>query len=350
MGLGLLNKIDYLWFGFGLAAALLLTDLRRHLKTPWPYAAAGIALLLFCPFIIWNITHDFAHLEFIRNASASKYAGLTRIGFLKDQAGLLNPANMLLWVPGLLFLLFDRQSRRYRILGIIYAAALAILVANPHSKAEYLGPAYPMLFAAGGAAVERWAARGRRSWAAASLAGLGVVTSLLILPMAVPVLPVEAYIRYSSALGMKPSTPEGKKLSQLPQHYADMFGWEDLAKDVSAAYQTLPQEERGATVVFTQNYGEAGALEYYATKYPLPRVISGHNSYWIWGYPAGGFRTVLVVGGRAEDCRRSCGSVKLAGIHMCRYCMPYENALPIFICRDLRLTPAEIWKSAKMFI
>ena len=211
MGLGLLNKIDYLWFGFGLAAALLLTDLRRHLKTPWPYAAAGVALLLFCPFIIWNITHDFAHLEFIRNASSSKYAGLTRIGFLKDQAGLLNPVNMLLWVPGLLFLLFDRQGRRYRILGIIYAAALAILVANPHSKAEYLGPAYPMLFAAGGVAVERWASRGRRKWAAASLAVSGVVTSLLILPMAVPVLPVETYIRYSAAIGDEALHPRGQE-------------------------------------------------------------------------------------------------------------------------------------------
>src|SRR5512136_1510570 len=61
MGLGLLNKIDFLWFGAGLAAGLLLTDLRKHLATPWPYVAAGIALIIFSPFIIWNATHGFAH-------------------------------------------------------------------------------------------------------------------------------------------------------------------------------------------------------------------------------------------------------------------------------------------------
>jgi 4-amino-4-deoxy-L-arabinose transferase-like glycosyltransferase len=62
MGLGLLNKLDFLWFGAGLAAGLLLTDMRKHLRTPWPYAAAGIALLVFSPFIIWNICHDFANI------------------------------------------------------------------------------------------------------------------------------------------------------------------------------------------------------------------------------------------------------------------------------------------------
>ncbi len=112
---------------------------------------------------------------------------------------------MLLWVPGLLFLLFNRDGRRYRVLGIIYLTAFAILLANPHSKAEYLGPAYLMLFAAGAVAVERWASRGRRGWAVASLGALSVLTSLLMLPLAVPVLPVETFIKYSAAIGMKPA-------------------------------------------------------------------------------------------------------------------------------------------------
>ncbi|HVP90122.1 MAG TPA: glycosyltransferase family 39 protein, partial [Terriglobales bacterium] len=267
MGLGLLNKIDFLWFGAGLAAGLLLTDLRRHLATIWPYAAAAIALLLFSPYVIWNATHGWAHLEFIRSASAGKYSGLTRLSFLADQPILTNPVNMLIWVPGLLFLLFGRDGRRYRVLGVIYLAALAVLLANPHSKSEYLGPAYTMLFGAGGVAVERWAARGRRGWAVASLAALSAATSLLILPFAVPVLPVETFIRYQSALGVKPSTPERHRLSELPQFFADMFGWEGLAKDVSAVYLSLPEPERATAAVFVRNYGEAASLEYYASRY-----------------------------------------------------------------------------------
>jgi 4-amino-4-deoxy-L-arabinose transferase-like glycosyltransferase len=349
MGLGLLNKLDFLWFGAGLAAGLLLTDLRRHLRTPWPYAAAGIALLVFSPFIIWNITHDFAHIEFIRNATAGKYSGLTRLDFLAGQVEEMNPFNMLLGVPGLFFLLFNREGRRYRVLGIIYVAALAILLANPHSKSEYLGPAYMMLFAAGGVAVERWAGRGKRGWAAPAVAALSVISSLLILPFAVPVLPVEAFIKYSAALGVKPATAERKKLSELPQFYADMFGWEALAKDVSAVYLSLPETERASAVVFAGNYGEAASLEYYSGKYALPRVLSTHNSYWFWGYPKEGFRAAIVLGGREEDHRKSCDEVTRVAVHTCRYCMPYENNMPIFVCRGLRVSPADIWKSQKSF-
>ena len=349
MGLGLLNKIDFLWFGVGLAAALVLTDLRKHLATPWPYAAAAIALLVFSPFIVWNVTHDFAHLEFIRNATAGKYSGLTRLDFLSGQLLGLNPVNILLWLPGLLFLLFSREARRFRALGVIYVVAFAILLANPHTKAEYLGPAYTMLFAGGGVAVERWASRGRRrGGVVGALAALSVLTSLVILPLAVPVLPVETFIKYSAAIGVAPSTPEGLDLSELPQFYADMFGWEGLAKDVSAVYLTIPESERPSTVVLTRNYGEAGALEYYASKYPLPRVISTHNSYWVWGYPKG-IKTVIVVRGTEEDHRKSCDEVTLAAVHTCRYCMPYENNAPIFICRGLRRTFAEIWEDDKSF-
>ena len=348
MGLGLLNKIDFLWFGVGFAAALLLTNLRKHLATPWPYVAAGIALLVFSPYVIWNITHDFAHLEFIRNASAQKYGGLTRLDFLRGQVLDLNPVNMLIWVPGLLYFLFGREGRRYRVPGIIYAAAFVILLANPHSKAEYLGPSYTMLFAAGGVTVERWASRGRRRGAAvASLATLSALSSLVILPPAVPVLPVETFIKYQSALGMAPTTAEDMELSELPQFYADMFGWEGLARDVSAVYQSLPESERAASVVFARNYGEAASLEYFASKYPLPRVICTHNSYWVWGYPEDCVKAIIVLRGDEEDHRESCDDVTLAAVHTCRYCMPYENNMPIFICRGLRISPADLWKAEK---
>jgi hypothetical protein len=350
MGLGLLNKVDFLWFGVGLAAALLLTDMRKYLSTPWPYAAAAIALLVFSPFIAWNITHDFAHVEFIRNATAGKYSGLTRLDFLSGQLLNLNPVNILLWLPGLLFLLFSREARRFRALGVIFVAAFVVLLANPHTKSEYLGPAYVMLFAGGGVAVERWASLGRklRRWAVGSLAVLSVLSSLVILPLAVPVLPVETFIKYSAAIGVAPSTAEGLELSELPQFYADMFGWEGLAKDVSAVYLTIPESERLSTVVLTQNYGEAGALEYYAAKYPLPRVISTHNSYWVWGYPRE-IKTVIVVRGEEGDHRKSCEEVTLAAVHTCRYCIPYENNAPIFICRRLRVNFADVWKYEKTF-
>ncbi|MGZ7046208.1 MAG: glycosyltransferase, partial [Candidatus Aminicenantales bacterium] len=135
----------------------------------------------------------------------------------------------------------------------------------------------------------------------------------------------------------------------LPQYYADMFGWEGLAKDVSAVYLALPEAERASAVVFARNYGEAASLEYYSGKYALPRVICTHNSYWLWGYPKEGLKTVIALRGKEEDHRKSCDEVTLAAVHTCRYCMPYENDMPIFVCRGLRVSPAVIWKSQKSF-
>jgi len=348
IGFGLLNKVDFLWFGAGLAAALVLTPLRKHLATPWPYAAAGIAVVIFSPFVLWNITHGFAHVEFIKSATAGKYSGLTRLDFLSGQALLLNPVNMALWIPGLLFLLANKDGRRFRALGIIYLTAFIVLLANGHSKAEYLGPAYTMLFAAGGVAWERWARRRWQKGVAAGFAVLSVLTSLLILPFAVAVLPVESFIKYSAAVGLKPSSEESLRLSELPQFFADMFGWEGLARDVSKVFLELPPEERATAVVFARNYGEAGALEYYSKKYPLPRIICAHNSYWFWGYPKD-IGTMIILRGDVEDHRRGCGEVVLAGVHTCRYCMPYENDMSIYVCRGLRVSMADVWKEEKSF-
>lgn len=347
MGLGLLNKIDFLWFGAGLAAGLLLTDLRRHLSTPWPYVAGAIALLMFSPYIIWNAGHGWAHLEFMRNASGGKYSGLSRIDFLKGQILLPGPANAVIWLTGLVSLVLGK-GRRFRILGVVYLTGLAVLLINAHSKAEYLAPAYPMLFAAGAAAIERWAARGKRYLGVPALAVLSVATSAVILPFAMPMLPVETFIGYQRALGMSPATSENLRLAELPQFYADMFGWEGLAKDVSAVFMSLPEEERWTAVVFARNYGEAAAIEYYADRYPVPRVICPHNSYWLWGYPEK-VGTLIVLRGSEADSRKSCEDVTVAATHTSRYAIPYENNMPIYICRGLRIPMATLWATDKNF-
>jgi hypothetical protein len=164
-----------------------------------------------------------------------------------------------------------------------------------------------------------------------------------------PIIPVEGYIRYAKALGVAPSTPEGKKLSELPQFFADMHGWEELAQGVSAAYQTIPEEERKTTVAFVSNYGEAGALELYAAKYALPRVICNHNSYWLWGVGAKPITTFIRLGGKREDYLKSYDDVTHAGVHHCRYAMPYEDDLGIFVARRRHVPIEESWSKVKHF-
>ena len=191
-----------------------------------------------------------------------------------------------------------------------------------------------------------------RSWGRGIPLALGavlVVLGVVVAPLAMPVLPVETFIRYAQRLGISPSTPEKLQLAELPQFFADMQGWEELAQDVSKAYLSIPAEERATTVAFASNYGEAGALELYARKYPLPRVICTHNSYWFWGVGDTPITTFIRLGGQQDDYRETYGDATLAGVHTCRYCMPYENNLNVFVARQ-RLRPIkEAWGGAHRF-
>lgn len=349
MGLGLLNKIGMLWFGFGFFVALLVTPLRRHLLTKWPWITGALAFLLFTPFIIWNVLNDFAHLEFIRNASTLKYAGITVKDFIFGQIILQNPPALFVWLAGLYYFFFHKEGKKFRILGIIYTVAFLILVINGHSKPEYLSPAYPMLFAGGAVLLEGLFSRKNLKWLKFVVPAVVVSSGIFVAPIILPILPVETYIKYSDFIGIDPGNEEGKELAQLPLHYADRFGWENMASTVAGVYNSLPDEEQKKTVIFGQNYGEAGAIDYYREKYGLPTVISAHNNYWLWGYGDNAAEVYIFLGGDEKDHRELFGQVEQTAVIQCNYCMPYENNLPVYVCRDKKINFSEIWESMKHF-
>jgi 4-amino-4-deoxy-L-arabinose transferase-like glycosyltransferase len=348
LGLGLLNKIGVLVFGVGLAAAVLLTSLRRHLLRRQLWLGALLAAVIFAPYVAWQARHDWATLEFIRNAAERKIAALTPWQFFTAQIPEIHPLNVLVWLPGLAWLLFDREGRRFRALGVIYVVALAVF-ALQRSKPYYLGPAYPMLLAAGAVALERWTTA-RVTWLRPALTGALAVTGALIAPLAVPVLPVETLIAYQRALGEAPSTQENQRLGPLSQFFADRFGWREMTAAVASAYAALPAEERAAALIVTSNYGEAGALAYHGRAYGLPRAVSQHNSFYLWGPGAGEPRVFIVVGASSEDLRESFDSVTVGARFESRYAMPYETREPIHVCRGLKLPLAEAWRRGRHYI
>ena len=111
LGFGLLNKTSVFWLGAGILVGTLFTPLRKDLKTKYPYIAFIIAMLIFSPYIIWNITHDFAHLEFMRNAATRKYGGLTPISFIMDQILILNPLDNFNLAAGDYLFLFQKKFK-----------------------------------------------------------------------------------------------------------------------------------------------------------------------------------------------------------------------------------------------
>ena len=110
-----------------------------------------------------------------------------------------------------------------------------------------------------------------------------IMSGLLLLPLVIPVLPVEKYISYSRELGIKPGSSEKKELSELPQFYADMFGWKEKVRDVAKVYETLSEEDKVKCAVYSNNYGRCGAIDFFGKEFGLPKSIGSHNNYWLWG-------------------------------------------------------------------
>ena len=350
-GLGLQNKHSMLFFGFGIAAGLLLTPARKHLRSPWLWAGGAIALLVFLPNLVWQVQHGWPTLEFMRNAQERKITPLPALTFLQAQLLQMQPLSAPLWLAGLGFLVLSARGRRYAALGWAFLAILAVFLAQ-RAKPYYLAPAYPMLFAAGAVAAEGLAARRGWAWlrpAALVLLALGGAATA---PFAIPALPADAYVGYAQSLGVKPGTDERHALRRLPQFFADMFGWPEMVAEVARAWQELTPEERARTVIFASNYGEAGAIDLLGRRYGLPPTRSGHNSYWLWGPGSdpGPDWIVLTVGESREDVEKTFGEVREVGRTRCAECMPYEDARPIYLGRQPRLGLREVWPLVKDYI
>ncbi|MDH3216535.1 MAG: glycosyltransferase family 39 protein [Candidatus Krumholzibacteria bacterium] len=350
VGLGMMNKISMVGFALGFLVALLLTSHRRHLKLPYPYIAGLIAALIFLPHIIWQIQNGWPTVEFAQNAKRYKIADLSAGAYLTAQLLEMGPANVLVWAVGLPYLLFTKQGRCYRPFGWMFIAVVVFFVMQ-RSKPYYLMTAYTVLLAAGAVAIARFIASRHLRWLRPLVfvhLGVGL---LVALPLALPVLPPEALVVYQQAIGIAPAAEErGHQGSELPQHFGDRFGWDDLTKTVASVYDNLSQEEQAHCIIVGRNYGVAGAINYYGRRYGLPRAVSTHNNYYLWG-PGITVPNVFIVLARPEDGFENAfeDMTPVATIDA-KFAMPEERGLVVYICRNLKTSLEEAWRAGRIFI
>ena len=336
-GLSLENKHSTVFFGFAVVVALLLTPHRREFLKPWIWIAGAIALLLFLPNLIWQIQHHFPTLEDLQNVRREgKNVVLGPLAFVKQQIVTLHPILFPVWLAGLISLL---RSARWRLLGLTFIVFFVIMEIA-HAKDYYLFPIYPMLFAGGAVAIERWTTE-RSPWWRRAIVAIIILGGLATLPLATWMLPPERYIAYEQALGFKPQKAEAKHDGPLPQPIGDQFGWPEMVRDVAAIYNSLPPDERARTGIFTGNYGEAGAINLFGPRYGLPRAYSRHQTHWYWGPPAQQYTNLIVLQWSREDVQDNCTTFQAVD-HYARFGMAEENT-PIYLCRGAKFDLRKIW-------
>jgi hypothetical protein len=274
-GLGLNNKTAVVVLLFALLLGVLLVPgCRSQLRTPYPWLGGLIAALLWLPNLIWQMRNGWPVLALGADIS-EEFGGVAgRLGLLGQALAMFSPVIAIVWIYGLVQLFREQAWAKLRPIGVAFLVSTVVfLVAG--GKGYYLAGAIVPLVAAGCTAL---AAR----WPPRRLIAAGVVlaaSAAVAWPAFIPVLPVRAY-----ASSFYPA---------LDSDQLETIGWPEFADTVRTTVESLPADERITAVVFTRNYGEAGALEWYGLGRP---VLSGHNAFGDWGPPPEGSRPVIVIG------------------------------------------------------
>jgi dolichyl-phosphate-mannose-protein mannosyltransferase len=350
-GLGLENKHTMLVFGFALVAGLLISGEGRLFRSKWIWIGGVIAFALFLPNLLWEAGHGWPQIAVVRAGQEFKNYPVGPLRFFLEQILFLQPVELPVWLSGLVWFFAAPEGKRFRFLGWAYFMVMIIFI-GLHGKSYYPLPLYPILMAAGGVALETWFfAAQRRRWPASAYCAVIAIAGVVSLPFGVPLLPVDAFIRYSQVLPYSRTVKmERDATVALPQLYADMFGWENLASAVARVYHGLPPQEQSGCAILAGNYGEAGAIDYYGPALGLPKAISGHNNYFLWGPRNYSGECVIVFGENADRYARLFGDAQLVATITDEHAMPSEQGVHVYVCRKPSAPLAILWPNFKMII
>jgi hypothetical protein len=342
-GIGLLNKHTMLVFGFAIIVALLVTADRRLMFNRWFLLAGAIAFAIFLPNLLWEIRHHFPHIEMLANIKRNgRDVRMNPLVFLLFDVLMANPLAAPLWIAGLVSLLAG-SLKRYRVIGLTWLVTYAVLIAAG-GRFYYLFPAFAMIFAAGAIAVER-----ARRWARVAMPVAVVAGGALLAPSAAPVLPPELYLRYIAVTHLGPPRFEHRGTYAMPQLFADRFGWPEMVQTVARAYVSLPPDVRARTAIFGNDYGQAGAIDFYGPRYGLPKAIGGHLSYWYWGPRQYTGESLLVLGDDRETLERKFYDVRPMAEIGHPYAMTSEHFTLFWVQRPRGFTLQSGWPMLKKF-
>jgi Dolichyl-phosphate-mannose-protein mannosyltransferase len=340
IGVGMMTKYTMVFFVAGVVAGVLLTPVRRYLKSPWLWAGVALSLLIFLPNMIWQIRHHFISLEFLQHIHKRDVGEGRADGFVRDQFMIsTNPFTAPIWLAGAYFYFFSAAGKRYRLLGWLFLVPLVLFMVGK-GRGYYVAPVYPMLFAAGSVLFESWARSIPAVWSRALQAVLfagfaigGAYAAAVIIPFN-PVIEAHGFaLRNNGDL-------------------REEIGFTDLVKAVADVRDSLPPDQRANVAIITGNYGETGAVDLYGPTYSLPQAISGTNTAWYRGYGDPAPQTVIAVGLSRHFLDEHFGTCRLAGHNGNPYGIKNEESEDhpdIYVCGPPRDGWAAFWRDFQRF-
>ena len=362
-GVGLQEKYSIALFGFGMVIGLLLTAQRRVFLNPWIWIGGLAAFLIFLPNLLWNIHNHWPFVQLMHNIREDGRDVVFPLPqYFFQQMLLVSPFTFPIWIRGLVVFFVSARFKPYRAFGWCYLVSFTVFFLL-HGKTYYLAPVYPVLLAAGAVVVESTIGgqkseteegatskprSARLAWLKPVIVTVLLASAAYLAPVVVPILSPDAFLAYVKYLPMKlPVMEHSHARAALPQWYSDQFGWHEIVAETAKAYNQLSAAERPGCGIFAQDYGQAGAIDFFGRQYGLPPALSGHQTYWIWGPRGYSGNCLIVLDDNRERLEELFEHVEYVGTSDAN---PYalEQQIPVFICRGAKFgTLEKVWPQLK---
>ena len=278
--IGFLNKYNIVFMLLGLLPALFITNHRKIFLNKHLYLSLLLALIIVAPNLIWQYQNEFPVLRHLSTLAETQLVYVDRIGFLKEQLLFFMGS---LFVIIIAFISFFRYApfRKYQLFFWSYIFTIALYTFFK-AKGYYAIGLYPVLLAFGSVYTEKLLEKGWLRYLRIPVVLLPIVIMLPVLLIALPVLSPDKIVSKSdlyNKIGLL--RWEDGKNHALPQDFADMLGWRELASLVDVAFDSIADKEY--TLIHCDNYGEAGAINFYSTQ-KYTEAVSMNADYINW-YP-----------------------------------------------------------------
>lgn len=279
IGFALLNKYLIILQLFSLLVLMPFTRYRTVFRNQAFYYCMLIAFAIASPNIYWQFANDtplFTHLSSLQQTQLQYVSKST---FLIEQVWIYF-TSFIIAILGGYYLIVHFKSKQYWIFsfsGLLVILSLLFLGGKPY----YTAGVYPFLIAAGSIFISL---KLRSNWSK-SLIIAGIILMILpFLPFGIPILPPNKLANYFDTLegigiDIGRVHEDGTK-HRLPQDFADMIGWHEIAALAKKAYDKV--EDKSACAIFGENYGIAGAVALINNKYDMPEPISFSDTYAYW--------------------------------------------------------------------
>ena len=276
--IGFLNKYNFVFLLLGLLPAILISEHRKLIRNKSLYIAALLGSLLILPNLIWQYNNNFPVFHHLDELARTQLVNVKRLDFLKEQI-IFFIGSIFVIISALIALMIYEPFKKYRLFLFSFVFTLVIYL-YLKAKGYYAIGLYPFLIAIGSVYLGKLFKTGWKRYLQPIAIALPLIVSIPIFNIAFP---------NKSPMEIKKNAKRYEDLGllrwedginhPLPQDFADMLGWKELAYKIDTICLNLPN--RNQTLILCDNYGEAGAINYYSKNKAI-RAVSFNADYINW--------------------------------------------------------------------